>query len=165
MGIMKGIKNKRGRGHINTPEDFWDRVAIKLPQECWEWTGCILEDGYGQTRMNMQKHRTHRLAYQLTYGLIPDGLQVLHTCDNTKCCNPNHLWIGTTQDNTQDKITKGRARYLQGEELPQTKLTRVQAEEIKRLLSNKKYTEGQLSIMFNISRGAISGIRIGRNWK
>lgn len=149
----------------NTADDFWDRVAIKSPTDCWEWTGCILSDGYGQTRMNMKKYRTHRLAYQLTHGYISDELQVLHTCDNTKCCNPNHLWIGTTQDNTKDKITKGRARYLKGEELPQTKLTQTQVDEIRRLSSTKKYTEVQLSNMFKVSRGAINGIRLRKIWK
>lgn len=158
-------QNKRGRGNTNAPEDFWDRVAIKSPQECWEWTGCILSDGYGQTRMNMKKYRTHRLAYQLTYGSIPDKLQVLHTCDNPKCCNPKHLWTGTTQDNTQDKIIKGRARYLKGEELPQTKLTRSQVDEIRKLSATNKYTEIQLSVMFNVSRGAINGIRLRNTWK
>jgi len=154
-----------GNRRSNTPDDFWSRVIIKSPHDCWEWSGCILADGYGQTRMNTKKYRTHRLAYQLTYGSIPDELQVLHTCDNPKCCNPNHLWVGTTQDNTQDKIIKGRARYLKGEELPQTKLTCFQVEIIRMLADTKEYTEIELGKMFSVSRGAINGIRLKRSWK
>lgn len=92
---------------------FWAKVKISSePDDCWEWTGGINPNGYGRIGSHKygEQYSTHRLAYKLTHGEITDGLFVLHSCDNRKCCNPAHLFLGTHKDNVADMINKGRQR-------------------------------------------------------
>lgn len=77
---------------------------------CWLWMRSYDEDGYGQVHHNGKRYRTHRLAWELYRGEIPNGLLVLHKCDVTACVNPDHLFLGTVQDNATDRVRKGRRR-------------------------------------------------------
>ncbi len=86
-------------------EAFQSKVRKGKPNECWPWTGGSFQHRYGI----FNKLRTHRIAYFLTHGIVPDGLSVLHRCDNPPCCNPNHLFLGTQADNMHDKRNKGRS--------------------------------------------------------
>jgi hypothetical protein len=94
---------------------FWGRVDSRTdPGGCWPWTGS-LRDGYGRIHMprlnpeeKFRHERTHRIAWRLSNGPIPDGLFVLHRCDNRACCRPSHLFLGTCQDNMADMFAKGR---------------------------------------------------------
>lgn len=87
---------------------FWNHVDKKGENECWPWLGSTAS-GYGQFNLGSNIFdRGHRLAWKYTNGEIPDGLYVLHKCDNRRCCNPNHLFLGTQKDNIQDAIRKGR---------------------------------------------------------
>lgn len=90
---------------------LWSRVVI-MPSGCLEWTGAKKRYGYGTIsdlsgsgRKNLP---THRLAWELTYGPIPDGLFICHRCDNPPCCNPDHLFLGTHTENMADMRSKGR---------------------------------------------------------
>jgi hypothetical protein len=76
--------------------------------ECIEWRGARTNEGYGRKWKNGKVRYTHRLAYAWANGPIPDGMWVLHKCDNPPCCNPEHLFLGTNQDNLLDCISKGR---------------------------------------------------------
>jgi len=81
----------------------------KSIDSCWEWGGFIKETGYGQFRLNRDKMITaHRASFMIFNNEIPEGLCVLHKCDNRKCVNPSHLFLGTNQDNVDDREKKGR---------------------------------------------------------
>lgn len=81
---------------------------VKKTPTCWLWQGLKTAKGYG--RYGKGGRRAHRIAYSEFIGEIPSGLLVLHSCDNPSCVNPNHLFLGTSADNTKDMVTKGRAR-------------------------------------------------------
>lgn len=78
--------------------------------ECWEWSGHRDKNGYGQLTVGDRVWAAHRLAWSLARGPIPSGLCVLHRCDNPPCCNVEHLFLGTHQDNMDDMAAKGRCR-------------------------------------------------------
>ena len=82
--------------------------TVKLENGCIEWIGCRDKWGYGQTTYLGKPARTHRLAWMLENGAIPDGLWVMHKCDNPPCLNLNHIQLGTPRDNIEDMMSKGR---------------------------------------------------------
>lgn len=87
---------------------FWDRVPIAGEDECWEWLGAILGNGYGQFSSFSGSH-AHRVMWEIVNRLpVPPGLMVLHSCDNPPCVNPRHLRVGTASDNMRDMYERGR---------------------------------------------------------
>jgi hypothetical protein len=94
---------------------------------CWLWLGAITNHGYGVLKEAQKQWPAHRYAWTLTYGPIPEGLQVLHRCDVRCCVNPSHLFLGAHADNMTDMVVKGRSRSHPGESQWQSKLT---AEEV-----------------------------------
>lgn len=92
------------------PEQFWAKVDKS--GECWIFHGAHDPQGYGYVnRAALAPHmlKAHRYSWMLANGPIPDGMCVLHRCDNPPCVNPDHLWLGTIGDNNRDKMLKGRA--------------------------------------------------------
>jgi hypothetical protein len=94
-------------------ERFWERV--KKGAGCWLWTGYRMPNGYGRMgaggwSKNGGSLLAHRVSYELHKGSIPDGICVMHSCDNPRCVNPAHLSLGSQADNMADKARKGRAR-------------------------------------------------------
>lgn len=115
---------------VKSPADrLWSRVA-KTGTGCWEWQGYRLPLGYGQIGVRKKVVLTHRLAWELTHGPIPDGLVVRHKCDNPPCCNPDHLELGTQQDNVNDAIERNRIAV--GFALPHTVLSDADVRAIRR---------------------------------
>jgi hypothetical protein len=101
---------------------FWERV--RRGDGCWEWTGTVLNTGYGQLGFfrngKRTNHAAHRLSYEINKGPIPRGLFVCHHCDNPRCVRPEHLFLGTAKDNSQDMVAKGRAaRPFLGKKRPE----------------------------------------------
>lgn len=95
----------------STQDRFWERVSRS--SRCWIWTGAHDRAGYGWMRIDGIIIGAHRIAWELAYGPIPDGLLVCHHCDNPTCVRPSHLFLGDHQDNYDDMVTKGRAHYQQ----------------------------------------------------
>jgi hypothetical protein len=87
---------------------FWDKVDIRSNEECWEWKACN-DWRYGVITINNIAHKAHRVAFILSYGYTPKS-HICHTCDNTLCCNPNHLFEGTHTENHHDHARKGNYR-------------------------------------------------------
>lgn len=84
--------------------EFWDFVSKSHAHGCWRWTGPADRKGYGR----WSKALAHRHSWTLAHGPIPDGLWVLHHCDNPPCVNPAHLYLGTVVENAQDSMSRGR---------------------------------------------------------
>lgn len=142
-----------------TPSDrFWRRV--KRADGCWLWIGARHPKGHGYASLDGRVQYAHRVAWQLTYGSIPDGREVCHRCDNPPCCNPAHLFIGTHADNMRDMAHKGRALAAA---LKRAKLTPRSVAVIK---SRLRAGETQQSIAddYSVTRSAIGYIAQGRRW-
>lgn len=115
-GLVRGEHFRFRRGHslaktrpIETR--FWGKVT--KGDGCWEWCGSRKGGrygGYGTIFYGGKTESAHRVAYQLTYGVIPDGMVVCHRCDHPPCVRPDHLFLGTLSDNAQDCVNKGRHR-------------------------------------------------------
>ena len=98
-----------GRRPVPLMDRFLDKFLIYPNDECWPWLGNIGKNGYGQ--ISSQDGKTlsaHRVAWELFCGQIPEGMLVCHTCDNRSCVRLSHLFLGTPQDNMNDKVSKGR---------------------------------------------------------
>jgi hypothetical protein len=91
-------------------ERFWSRVKKNKGNGCWTWTGsCHTNWGYGQVRVENRKTKmVHRISWEMENGPIPEGMKVLHKCDNPPCIRPSHLFLGTQSDNMQDCSRKSR---------------------------------------------------------
>lgn len=135
---------------------FWSRVSSGRDFHCWEWQGAKAPKGYGRCSAGM----AHRVAYELVYGPIPEGLVIRHKCDNPRCCNPKHLTPGTTQDNTNDKVERGR--HPRGQSASRAKLTEDEALEI--LRNPDRLRVSDLAQRFNVSKSTVSLIRSGDRW-
>ena len=143
-----------------------DKLIDKLVQTesgCWEFVGGRTGQGYGALSINhTQQYAAHRLAYELWKGPIPTGMVVCHSCDNKPCCNPDHLFIGTHQDNKDDEISKGR--HVKGSKQGNSKLKEDDVIEIKRLILTGKMTLKSIGLRYGVTGEAIGLIKNGTNW-
>lgn len=114
---------------------FWSYVPFGDIDKCWEWSGDRSVDGYGRFWVAYRIQRAHRLSYYLTTGVDPGQLLVLHDCDNRACCNPEHLYLGTDADNSDDKMSRGRCKPRSGEDNHIAKLTESDVLAIRQLHS------------------------------
>lgn len=151
-----------------TPEErFWAKVDKREPDDCWEWQMGKVCGGYGSfqtgTMSSPRAMRAHRFSWALAHGKIPEGMCILHKCDNPPCVNPNHLWIGSRADNNADKARKGRT--ARGTHVSSSKLTEEQVREIRALYASGKCTEQFLGDMFGVSDSNICLIVKRRTWR
>lgn len=147
---------------MNDVDKFWSSKTES--NGCWEWTKYKNSKGYGSLTFRKRAIRAHRLAWELTNGPIPEGVMVLHKCDNPSCINPDHLFLGTNDDNMKDCASKGRIRNnsYRGEKSNLVKLTAEKVLEIKRLKGVKSQYE--IARQFGVTQGCIGRIHRGLNW-
>jgi hypothetical protein len=115
MRSLFRVTTPPGRGESKRP--LLDRLISRVRfgvTDCWHWCGAANQFGYGRMTFNGRLQVAHRLSWEAFNGAIPDGLSVLHTCDNASCINPAHLWLGTYSDNTRDAWAKGRNKGRTG---------------------------------------------------
>ena len=142
----------------NHRDVFFDSYAVV--GECWEWTGSRDTKNYGRIG-GTNPIKAHRLSWELHNGPIPDGLCVLHKCDNPPCVNPAHLFIGTIADNNRDKMVKGRHRYSVGSQRSHSKLTESDIPIIRAM----EETHTEIARLFGISRRNVGFIKDRKTWK
>lgn len=138
---------------------FWSYVQ-KGPG-CWIWTGAVDRSGYGIVTRRPNRWNAHRLAWFLTNGEIPAGRLICHRCDNRLCCRPDHLYVGTPQDNALDR---SRAGTQTGSRNGFAKLSESQVQSIKKRLRDGEKVS-VLAADYAISPAAIYMIRNGINWR
>lgn len=132
--------------------------------ECLVWTGTILKTGYGRFSRGRKAEGSvaaHRYAWELVHGPIPDGLLVLHKCDNPRCVDVEHLFLGTHADNMADKKAKGR--QVRGERAPKAKLTEAQVLEL-RAEAAAGARVSALARKYGIDRNSVAKIIARKNW-
>jgi len=146
---------------ISTPEYFWHFVDIKGDDECWEWQANLCKDEYGKLRYSNKHQKAHRVAYQIYHNvyLVPEQL-ICHTCDNTKCCNPHHLFIGNNNDNMFDMVDKGRSLF--GSKHHNTSLLESDVINIRSL--TKSMSNVDIAKIYNIKPYVISKIKRRITW-
>lgn len=142
-------------------ERFWSRVTMGESAECWPFS-TDTKHGYGTFTLDGRKQMAHRVAFYLTHGRWPMP-HCLHSCDNPPCCNPAHLSEGTHEENMRQKIERGRAGCLAGEEHPSARLTKAQIEEA-RQLRDQGWKLSDLGKRYGVSTGTIGRILQGRSW-
>jgi len=143
-----------------------DRFEAKVGNHgngCWEWTAHRNMNGYGTFRLEGRTCLAHRAAWELAYGPIPDGIRVLHHCDNPSCVRPDHLFLGTQDDNIRDREEKGRGGTARGERGGTAKLTEAQVLEIRRRADGGE-TQASLGTAFGVTQVNISHITRRRSW-
>ena len=143
---------------------FWSKVQ-KGPG-CWEWQTYRDEDGYGQFYFRGRTRSAHRIAWEITYGPIANGLWVLHECDNPPCVRPDHLYLGTATDNNRDTVNRGRhvTPDCRGERNHSVKLTVAQVVEIRTTFAQGGCTQQQLADAYSVDHRTVSAIITGKNW-
>ena len=138
---------------MTSEERFWSKINKKNNDECWEWMGTLDYKGYGIFKLNGKGIKAHRLMAE-KMGLEIKDLCVCHTCDNPKCVNPSHLFVGTVLDNNIDKINKNRHN------IPR-KLTDDEVREIKK----RNETNRAAAKKYGVTSGVIGLIRTNKTYK
>lgn len=147
-------------------ERFWAKV--NKTESCWLWTASVRGRGYGRISRGSPEHgpiAAHIASWIIHFGTVPNGLLVLHDCpegDCPRCVNPNHLWLGTNDENMSDMVEKGRSCF--GEKNVNAILTAQSVLEIRRLHAEKAHNQRVLAKMFGVDFSTIHYILNRKNW-
>lgn len=159
--IMVFVERK-GSTDMDLKTKLLSRVDVR-EDGCWMWLGGKDSNQYGQISYDGMRQRTHIVSYEVHIGPVPKGVCVCHTCDNTWCVNPEHLFLGTKKDNYEDMRSKGRAHFNIGEEHPFAILKESDVLEIRQMLLF--HTQQEIADHFGVSRSAIRDIKLGIHWR
>ena len=167
-GIPKFVRGHQGAAPL--PIRFWPKVCKGQADDCWEWTGCLNRNGYGHMRGHGNPLLAHRASWLIARGPIPGGADVLHSCDNRRCVNPAHLWLGTHQDNMADMVAKGRqakgeACSRKGEAHHAAKLTNAIVTQIRARYAAGGVSQRALGAEYGVSQRSIHAVIKGECWK
>lgn len=145
---------------------------IKLKKDCWIWQGCKKKTGYGYMTIGSRTDGTrktitsHRASYMAFNGEIKNSLWVLHKCDVRECVNPSHLYLGTRKDNVTDMMKRGRSNHAKGERCGMSKLTYIDAINIRLDRINNKTPYRKIAINYGLkSHKTVMQICKGDLWK
>lgn len=131
------------------------------PDGCWVWGRGCNANGYGSCSHKGLVDTTHRWAYRVFVGPIPQGLHVLHTCDNRRCINPSHLFLGTNADNVADRHAKGRS--AKGERYPQAILSDGAVRRLRAMCRDGAGLK-DVAVVFGIDPSTVCHVASGRRW-
>jgi DNA-binding transcriptional regulator YiaG len=134
---------------------FWLKTVKDPDTGCRNWTAALNSAGYGVIGIKKKVRYAHRIAWELLNGCVPAGLFVCHHCDNRKCVNPKHLFLGTNQENAQDMSRKGRA--------PFQKISLAQSKQIRQMYTNCNISQRKLARVFGVSKWLLQSILKGRS--
>jgi hypothetical protein len=146
---------------IPLEERFKKYLSEKTGSGCIEWTGTLTTNGYGQIGNNGKMFQAHRVAYFLATGVDPGKLHVCHKCDNPKCVNADHLFLGTDKENRMDCKNKGRT--ARGESNGRKKINENDVLII-RQLAEQGINQVQIAKLFPISRCQVRNIVLRNSW-
>lgn len=133
---------------------FLSRIVVDN-NDCWIWQGSVSKYGYGYYALRGREQSAHRASYRLFVGVIPRGKEVCHKCDVARCCNPEHLFLGTHAENMHDAASKGRMHN------PNSRFTKEQKNYIRRLVHSGK-SQHEVAAQFSVNQSSISRIISGR---
>lgn len=149
-------------------ERLWRGIDRRGPGDCWPWKLCTSVKGYGRFRVQGKLYLPHRLIYEICIGSIPEsaayhGSVVMHSCDNPRCCNPDHLSVGEQIDNVKDMDRKGRRRSAppSGERSQFAQLTAAQVLAIR----SDPRSAAATGTAYGVSKSCVTKIRTFVNWK
>jgi len=159
LGLARAVPHctvlSRGRIVLNATDSqrFWNKVYVTA--NCWLWIGARHEFGYGWFELNGKAQTAHTIAFAECYGPIPTGMNVCHECDNPPCVRPNHLFLGTQQDNLSDMREKNR--HQKGETNGHAKLTEQDIETIRQMYSQGTF-QRVIAAQYGVHQVTISKI-------
>lgn len=151
-----------GRPSRPPADRLWEKVDKHPGDGCWVFTGAKNADGYGVIWVAGRTVLAHRLAWELAYGPIPDGMDALHSCDNPPCARLDHLHLGTQQINVEEMVARGRHRGGRGEQHGMAKLTEAQVQAIR--LNEGGLSQRALARRFGVGRPTVCHILAARSW-
>jgi hypothetical protein len=153
----------RNPKYVNEFDYYLQKIDIQSPTQCWNWVGSVKDCGHGMWGYKSYWNGT-KIASRETYRLFkgdPKDMFVCHSCGNPRCCNPNHLYLGTAKQNQMDRVKHNTSN--RGSRCGTAKLNEDQVIHIKKLIKNKvKLID--IAIKFGVSESTVKAIKQNRNW-
>lgn len=162
---IPAMPKRKPRGSLWEITYFMLRSRIDPETGCWNWQRAIRWNGYGAVRFNRKTVGAHRLAYEVANSVTVDPkVDVCHSCDNRRCVNPAHLFLGSRKENMADCSQKGRIKtpMLRGEESPSSILT---SDDVLTIREIKGVSQREIARRYGVDKGTIAGILHKKTWK